>query len=68
MKQVSKAVIAPIIGVLVILVQFLFGVEIPESVVNDIVMAIVNVIAVGYVVVGIFTNYKKNAEEHESEE
>lgn len=55
----SKAVIAPIVAVLVLLVQSVFGVEIPEEVANDIAVTIVNITSIGVVLAGIFTNYKK---------
>lgn len=54
-----KSIIAPIIATLAIVVQFIFGVEIPEEVVNETVVVVGNVIAVGTVIYGILTSPKK---------
>jgi uncharacterized membrane protein len=54
-----KALIAPIIAVIAMFVQMVFGVEIKADTQNDIVVAVANVIAVGIVVYGIFHNNVK---------
>lgn len=55
----SKTIIAPIVAVLAIVVQLVFGVEIPEDVVEQIVAVVGNVVAIGLVVYGIVKNHKK---------
>lgn len=55
-----KSVIAPIVAVIVLALQALFGIEIPDEVVNEFVVALGNFIAVVLVILGIFKNYKKD--------
>lgn len=55
-----KSVIAPIVAVIVLALQALFGIEIPDEVVNEFVVALGNFIAVVLVVLGIFKNHKKD--------
>lgn len=54
-----KTIIAPIVAVLAMAIQLIFGVEIPESLVNEIVITVSNVVAVVVAVYGIFKNYQK---------
>lgn len=54
-----KTTIAPIVAVLAMAVQLIFGVEIPESLVNEVVVVVSNAIAVFVVIYGIFKNHKK---------
>ena len=53
-----KTIVVPIISVIALALQIVFGVEIDEGVVNDVAVAIGNIIAVGFVVYGIFKNHK----------
>ncbi len=54
-----KTIIAPIVAVLVMAIQLIFGVEIPESLVNEIIITVSNVVAVVVAVYGIFKIYHK---------
>lgn len=58
MNKINKSAIAPIIAVLAIAVQLVFGVEIPEPLQTEITTAVVNITAVGVAVYGIFKNHK----------
>lgn len=55
----GKTIIAPIIAVLALAVQAIFGVEIPEEILNEAVVVIVNAVLLVTAVVGIFNDYKK---------
>lgn len=57
--DLHKTIIAPIVAVLAMAIQLIFGVEIPESLVNEIVITVSNVVAVVVAVYGIFKNYQK---------
>lgn len=57
--DLHKTIIAPIVAVLAMAIQLIFGVEIPESLVNEIVITASNVVAVFVAVYGIFKNYQK---------
>ena len=54
-----KTIIAPIVAVLAMAIQLICGVEIPESLVNEIVLTVSNVVAVIVTIYGIFKNYQK---------
>ena len=54
-----KTIIAPIVAVLAMAIQLIFGVGIPESLVNEIVITVSNVVAVVVAIYGIFKNYQK---------
>lgn len=56
-----KTIIAPIVAFIVLILQ-LFGIVIPPDVVNDVIMAVGNVVAVGVVVYGIIKNHFANKE------
>lgn len=60
-----KSVVAPIIAVIAIALQLVFGVEIPEELQNNITDAIINIVLVGTVVYGIITNHTKNKDKEE---
>lgn len=55
----NKTIIAPIVAVLAMAVQLLFGVKIDEQVLNELTVVIANAIAVFVTLYGIYTNYKK---------
>lgn len=59
MTDVHKTIIAPIVAVLVMAIQLIFGVDIPESLVNQIVVTVSNVVAVVVAIYGIFKNHQK---------
>lgn len=63
MTHLQKTVIAPIVGVIVLSLQLIFGVEIPEDVVDKIVVVAANAVAVGSVVYGILKNHDKKEKE-----
>lgn len=65
MKDWNKTVILPLLMVLGVVVQLVFGVEIPESVLNDVAVVTANVIALVVVVIGIFKNHKKDSNKEE---
>lgn len=64
MKRLDKKIVAPIVAVICMGVQLIFGVEIPEVVQGQIVDAVVNVILVGATVYGIFHNYQREPEKN----
>jgi len=53
----NKTIIAPIIGFVVLVLQLFFGVELPEEVVNEVIIVIGNVVAVVFVLKGIIQNH-----------
>ena len=57
--DLHKTIIAPIVAVLAMAIQLIFGVEVPESLVNEIVITVSNVVAVVVAAYGIFKNYQK---------
>lgn len=57
----TKTIIAPIVALIVLVVQALFGIEIPEDVVNEFVVVIGNLVAVATVIYGIVTNHIKKS-------
>lgn len=59
----QKTMILPILGLLNILVQAIFGVKIEESVLNDLAINLGNVISGILVIYGIFKNHKKEGKE-----
>lgn len=54
-----KTIILPILSTLAIFIQLVFGVTIPEDVVSDLAVVIGNAILIGFTLVGIFKNHKK---------
>lgn len=56
----GKTVIAPVIGFIVILVKAIFGIEIPDDVVAQVIDSIVMALSTGAVVYGIVKNHKKD--------
>ena len=58
----TKTIIAPIVALIVLVVQALFGIEIPEDVVNEFVVVVGNLVAVATVIYGIVTNHLKKEE------
>ncbi len=52
-----RTIIAPFIGVIVITAKMLFGIDIPESVQNEIVDVLASGIAIALVVYGIIKNH-----------
>lgn len=61
----SKAIIAPIVAVLALAVQAIFGITIPEDVVNQVVLAIGNVVLVVASIVGIVKSHQKKEEDEQ---
>lgn len=59
----SKVVIAPIIAVLALAVQTIFSVTIPEEVVNEVVVTVVNAGLLVTAIIGVFKNHKKKKDE-----
>lgn len=59
MIDVYKTIIAPIVAVLAMAIQLIFGTKVPESLVNEVVVTASNVVAVVVAVYGIFKNHKK---------
>lgn len=55
----SKTIIAPIVAVIALLVQFVFGVEIPEEVVNELTLTITNTALVAITLMGIIKSHDK---------
>ena len=55
----GKTVIAPIIAVLALAVQAIFGVTIPEEILNEVVMTVVNAGLLVTAIIGVFKNYKE---------
>jgi uncharacterized membrane protein len=55
----SKTIILPILAVLKLILAA-FGINIPEEVINELADALVNLIAVGLVIYGIFKDHKKD--------
>jgi uncharacterized membrane protein len=62
-----KALIAPIIAVIAIALQLIFGIELKQEIQSDIVTAIVNIIVVGVTVYGIINNNVKDKEKDPTE-
>lgn len=54
-----KGIIAPIVAVIFLAVQGIFGVSISEELQNEVIGVIANGIAVGMGVYGVITNTKK---------
>lgn len=54
-----RTIIAPFVAFLFLLVKIVFGIEVPEHIVSEIVDVIVSVLALGVVLVGIFQNHQK---------
>jgi len=61
----GKTIIAPIIVFIALALQLILGIEIPEEVINEIVMALVNLVAVVFVLKGIIKNHKKDPDAQE---
>lgn len=59
MTHLEKTIIAPIIGVIVLAVQLIFDIQIPEDLVEKIVVYVANGVALGSVVYGILKNHEK---------
>jgi hypothetical membrane protein len=55
----SKTIIAPIVGFLVVLVKLVFGIELADDIVNQVIDTSVTVASLGLVLIGIFKNHKK---------
>jgi len=55
----NKTIIAPIVAIIALAVQFVLGIEIPDAVLNEVIVTIGNVILVGATVVGVVKNHKK---------
>lgn len=59
MVDISKTILAPIIAVICMAAQLVFGVDINEEVQDQLITAIINLSAVIVTIYGIFKNYKK---------
>jgi len=55
----SPSVIAPIVAVIAMSIQLIFGVELNDEIQSNIVTNIINVSALAAVVYGIFKNHQK---------
>lgn len=55
----GKTIIAPIIGFIIVVLNMVFGIEIPDAVANDLVDAVVNILSVGLIFYGIIKNHNK---------
>ena len=55
----SRTIVAPIVGVIVLLLKATLGIEIPEELQFQIIDACVTVSAIGAVVYGIVKDHKK---------
>ena len=55
----TKTIIAPIIAVLALAVQAIFGVTIPEEILNEVVMTVVNAGLLVTAIIGVFKNYNE---------
>ena len=64
--MVTKSMIVPIVAVLALAVQAIFGISVDEATQTQIVDTIVSVVAVGLTIKGIIENHIK--EESEKEE
>ena len=64
----AKTVIAPIIAFLAIAVQFIFGIEIPNELQEQIVYVIGNAIALGTIVYGIVKDHRAEAKRKKAEQ
>lgn len=53
-----KTIILPILSTLAIIVQLVFGITIPEDIVNQASVTIGNAVAIGLVIYGIVKNHK----------
>ena len=58
-----KTIVAPVIATIAIAAQLIFKIDISEEVQNQVVEALVNIIAVGAILYGIIKNHKKEDEE-----
>ncbi len=58
-----KTVVAPIIATIAIAAQLIFKIDISEEVQNQVVEALVNIIAVGAILYGIIKNHKREEDE-----
>lgn len=56
-----RAIVAPIVAVIFMAIQLVFGVDIGEEVQSQVVESIVNIITVGLIIYGIFVNPKKDS-------
>lgn len=59
----NKVVIAPIVAVLALAVQAIFGVTIPEEIINEVVMTVVNAGLLATAIIGVFKNYNEKKKE-----
>ena len=57
-----KTMLIPIIGTIFIFVQAVFGVEIPEDTQFQLVMGIVNLVAIGSVIYGIWHSHDEDSQ------
>lgn len=64
----NKSVILPILAVLAMIVQGVFGVDISEELQNQIAEVVINVIGVSFLIYGVFKNHKKEKQEETQEE
>lgn len=55
-----KTMLLPILSTVAILIQLVFGIQIPEEVLDQTATAVANLILVGITVYGIFKNHKDN--------
>ena len=61
-----KSIVAPIVAVVFLAVQGIFGVSVSEELQNEVVGIISNLIAVAVTLYGVFTNTKKDVGTSES--
>lgn len=58
----AKTIILPILMTVALALQLIFGIKIPDEVLNDASIAIANVVAVSVAIFGIVKNHDKRPE------
>lgn len=60
---INKKIIAPIVAVIAMAIQLIFGVEIDEAIQSQIVDVVINIVLVSATIYGIFQNYHDKPKE-----
>lgn len=63
-----RALIAPFVAVIAIMLQLVFGLEISEEILSEFVTSLANLIAVGVVVYSIFKNHFEQEKQKRTQE